>query len=267
MFSPYYAWAGRADPLDHCALNVALYGDAGHRWAMTERGRASIQRSAELLRIGPSRMAWEGDALVVRIEETTFPLPSRLRGVVRLHPTITTSHVETLDDEDRHHWWPVAPLARVEVDLERPALRWTGIGYHDANAGKEPLEAGFAAWDWSRAQLAHEGAVLYDVVRGDGSARTLALRFGADGAVEPIEPGARTGLEPSLWRIRRRTLSEDGTARVARTLEDTPFYARSLVRTRLLGQTVTTMHESLDLNRFRAGWVRVLLPFRMPRRR
>jgi carotenoid 1,2-hydratase len=141
------------------------------------------------------------------------------------------------------------------------------MGYHDANAGEEPLEAGFVAWDWSRAQLEREGAVLYDIVRRDGSAQTLALRIKPDGGVEAIEPGARTPLDTTLWRVRRRTLSEDGKAEVGQTLEDTPFYARSVVRTRLLGQTVTTMHESLDLDRFRANWVRLLLPFRMPRRR
>ena len=26
VFSPYYAWTGRRDPLNHCAVNVALYG-------------------------------------------------------------------------------------------------------------------------------------------------------------------------------------------------------------------------------------------------
>ena len=33
VFSPYYAWArrrGPADPLNHCALNVALYGTGGN---------------------------------------------------------------------------------------------------------------------------------------------------------------------------------------------------------------------------------------------
>jgi carotenoid 1,2-hydratase len=267
VFSPYYAWAGRSDPLDHCAINVALYGAAGHRWAMTERGRRSVRRTASHLAIGPSSVTWEGGALVVRIDETTFPLPSRLRGVVRVHPIIATSHVETLDGNARHHWWPVSPLARVEVDFELPSLSWSGMGYHDANAGEEPLEAGFVAWDWSRAQLEREGAVLYDIVRRDGSAQTLALRIKPDGSVEAIGPGARTPLDTTLWRVRRRTLSEDRKAEVSRTLEDTPFYARSVVRTRLLGQTVTTMHESLDLDRFRAHWVRLLLPFRMPRRR
>ncbi len=41
VFSPYYAWArrhGPADPANHCALNVALYGPRGKRWCMTERG-------------------------------------------------------------------------------------------------------------------------------------------------------------------------------------------------------------------------------------
>ena len=27
VFSPYYAWSGRRDPLNHCAVNVALYGE------------------------------------------------------------------------------------------------------------------------------------------------------------------------------------------------------------------------------------------------
>ena len=29
VFSPYYAWSGRRDPLNHCAVNVALYGERG----------------------------------------------------------------------------------------------------------------------------------------------------------------------------------------------------------------------------------------------
>ena len=41
VFSPYYKWArGRRqppDPAHHCALNVALYGRGGKRWAMTWR--------------------------------------------------------------------------------------------------------------------------------------------------------------------------------------------------------------------------------------
>ena len=54
---------------------------------------------------------------------------------------------------------------------------------------------------------------------------------------------------------------------VTRTLEDAPFYARSLVASQVLGKPAIAVHESLSLTRFRAAWVRMLLPFRMPRRR
>ena len=66
VFSPYYALAraaaGAADPLNHCALNVALYGERGKRWAMTERGRAArAARRARVCSIGPSALRWDGD--------------------------------------------------------------------------------------------------------------------------------------------------------------------------------------------------------------
>lgn len=55
VFSPYYAFArrrGPADPLDHCAINVALYHEAGKRWTMTERGRGRVARNANSFLIG-----------------------------------------------------------------------------------------------------------------------------------------------------------------------------------------------------------------------
>jgi carotenoid 1,2-hydratase len=69
-----------------------------------------------------------------------------------------------------------------------------------------------------------------------------------------------------LWRIGRGTRCDPGFgARIDRTLEDTPFYVRSLVQTRLLAREVSGVHESLNLDRFASGWVQTLLPFRMPR--
>ena len=53
---------------------------------MTERGRSALYRDATQLRIGPSLVRWDGDCLVIDIEEVTAPLPSRLRGQVRVHP-------------------------------------------------------------------------------------------------------------------------------------------------------------------------------------
>jgi carotenoid 1,2-hydratase len=49
------------------------------------------------------------------------------------------------------------------------------------------------------------------------------------------------------------------------TLEDSPFYTRSVLSTHLLGEPATAMHESLSLDRFSTAWVQLMVPFRMPR--
>jgi len=271
VFSPYYAWSrargGAADPLDHCALNVALYGRGGKRWAMTERGRRGLERDAASLRIGPSALAWDGRGLSIRIDEVAVPLPSRIRGRVRLEPGVRNDEEFTLDPAGVHRWWPIAPCARVEVALERPALSWSGHAYLDSNRGDAPLEAGFRRWHWSRSALPDGSTVvLYDVDRRDGEALSLALRFAPGGGHRAVPPPPRLALPATLWRVPRQTRGEGGAARVLETLEDTPFYARSLVSTRHGGGQVTGVHESLSLDRFRRAWVQLLLPFRMPRR-
>ncbi len=56
VFSPYYGWAGRRAPHEHCSINVALYGRGG-RWAMTERGAAAVTQSADRFEVGPSALS------------------------------------------------------------------------------------------------------------------------------------------------------------------------------------------------------------------
>ncbi len=267
VFSPYYAWSGRARPENHVAVNVALYAPGAKRWAMTERGQRRLERSATHLAIGPSRLCWDGDTLVVTIDEMAAPLPARIRGTVRLTPQVRVDTAFPLDPAARHRWRPIAPRARVEVAMDRPALRWAGTGYLDSNAGSEPLEDGFADWDWSRAHRARDTVVLYDGVRRDGSAFGLALRIGDDGAIEEVAGPPRFRLPTSLWRMARGTrVDAGGIARVTRTWEDSPFYVRSALATRLFGEDCAAVHESLSLDRFRMGLVRAMLPFRMPRR-
>lgn len=269
VFSPYYALARRrddSDPLHYCALNVALYGEGGKRWAMTERGRRQVRTSPDTLRIGPSVLHWDSDSLSLTIDEVTAPWPSRIRGRISLRPSGLNPRQFALDGHGRHRWWPIAPRARIEVDLERPVRRWTGTAYLDSNAGDEPLEQGFRRWDWSRAERGDGTAILYDVTRRDGERHSLALAFDAAARVESFEPPPSIPLPSTrIWRIARGTRSE-ASAQIVETLEDTPFYARSLVSSRLLSESVTAVHESLSLERFDTTWVKLLLPFRMPRR-
>src|SRR6056297_1503944 len=67
VFSPYYAWSKRDDPYDHCAINIALYGKRGSRWAMTERRSSTLCRDNRNLQIGPSALRWENDVLVADV--------------------------------------------------------------------------------------------------------------------------------------------------------------------------------------------------------
>lgn len=265
VFSPYYAWSGRRDPLDHCALNVALYRrGGGGRWAMTERGRRRVVRASDALQLGPSALWAGGDGLEVHIHERGL---RRIAGRVRLWPEVQHGRSLLLSPAGAHHWWPIAPRGRVEVELDEPRLRWSGVGYLDCNWGAEPLEAGFRRWTWSRAPLAGGGAVvLYDAEPRRGEAVSTAMRFDRAGGVEILEPPAAVRLPRTMFWLPRATRSDDGEATVRRTLTDAHFYARSLVESRACGERVTAVHESLELDRFDTWWGKAMLPFRMPRR-
>ncbi|MBS0278784.1 MAG: hypothetical protein JSR81_14275 [Proteobacteria bacterium] len=267
VFSPYYAWSGRGDPLNHCAVNIALYGAPGARWAMTERSRRAVARSERRLQIGPSSLQWQGGTLKIDIDEIGAPIPRRIRGTIRVTPAAFPERSFILDAAGNHIWQPIAPMARIDVALECPDLSWNGSAYLDSNFGAEPLEAGFESWTWSRAHLAKDAVVLYDATRRDGTQASLALRFAPDGTITPKEPPPLAELPMTGWRIRRQTRADDGSSvRIDKTLEDTPFYARSLLQTRLYGEQTQAFHESLSLQRVASPLVRAMLPFRMPRR-
>ena len=265
VFSPYYYVTGRHRPESHCALNVALYGP-GSRWAMTERPGASVRRDAARFDIGPSSVRWERDRMVIDVNETGFPSLLPIRGRVTVHPTALGRRVVPLDAAGDQAWWAIAPVARIEVELERPALRWSGHGYIDMNHGTAMLEQGFRRWDWSRFVLPDGAAVLYEAERQDGSTVSLGLRFDKDGRDETFEPPPSKRMSRTLWWLRRHTRAEDGfTPKELIRCEDSPFYSRSVIRSRVLGQDVVGMHESLDLRRFSSPFVKMLLPCRMPR--
>lgn len=247
---------------------MAVYGPHGKRWAMTERGAGDLGRDTERLQIGPSALDWDGRRLRVLVDEITVPLPRRLRGEVLLWPDALPARSYTLDAQHRHCWTPFAPCARVEVRLDRPALRWAGHGYFDGNHGSEALELAFQSWNWSRATGANGSTTIYYDTHSCTSkpSENLALRFDRSGQFRSVAPPPAVSLPRSGWRMPRASRSDDSDVVVLATLEDTPFYTRSLLTTTLAGEPVTTMHESLSLDRFQQPVVQWMLPFRMPRR-
>lgn len=271
VFSPYYFAArqqGRGDPEHFCSANVILYGPDRKRWAMTERGRQQLQRSAGSLRIGRTVTTLNGQQVAIDINERCVPWPTRLRGRIVVTLPGFGSECFALDSQERHRWWPIAPAARVEVDMSEPQLSWRGGAYVDSNAGSEPLEQGFTQWQWQRSELVNgTGRIVYDAHSVDGHHRQLNLHFdGRGNLTRAIEPLRESPLPRGLvWRVPRSVFLSEGSACVDKTFEDTPFYTRSRLRLKAPDGDRWVMHESLDLRRFARPWVQRLLPFRMPR--
>ena len=233
---------------------------------MTERPASRVQRSADAFIVGPSGVRWDGETLVIDIAERSWPLPYKVVGTVRVTPEMIGTTAFALDPSGRHRWHPVAPRAHVEVDMVHPGVRWSGPGYFDSNFGDEPLEDGFTDWHWSRAHLKDDVAVLYDGRRRDGSPFDLALRLDRLGNWHDVIQPAPAALPRTGWMIKRATRADAGSRpQVIKTWIDAPFYARTKLSTRLFGEDVHAVHESLSLGRFRSPVVQSMLPYRMPR--
>jgi len=272
VFSPYYARArqtGNPDAENFCSVNAIFYGPDRKRWAMTERGKGDVTRNRHYLQLASSGIDLKESVLQLSIDEVCVPFPSRLRGVVRVDLGTCTDQCFALDEQGQHRWWPVSPRARVSVELDRPNLAWQGSGYVDCNAGTVPLESTFSGWHWTRTDpINGESWIFYNRESVSGAKEGLTLRYTDGGGLQrgiALDDGPPVKPTP-IWRCARPVARTSGPSRIIKTLEDTPFYARSKMAVEHAGEQYTAMHEYVDLKRFSRPWVQRLLPFRMPRR-
>ena len=265
VFSPYYYRArhrGRGEAANHVSLNAILYGPSQSRWCMTERGDKALRQSPSRLDIGPSALRSSESGLEIDIEERATPFGQRVAGRVSLSFERATDQCFELDGSGEHWWWPIAPIASIDVAMERPGLRWRGAAYVDSNYGSRPIETGFESWNWCRGHDAEgDCQIHYDAQLSGGGEKRLSLSVDRSGAMARTpSPDLQQLPRGPVWRVARPARLPHQAGRV-KTLEDTPFYTRSEIQ--VAGGHF--MHESLDLRRFCRPWVQFLLPFRMPR--
>ena len=269
VFSPYYAWArahGRGNPDNFCALNVALYSRHAKRWSMTERGQRHCTRQPNRFVIGASQLHWDGSCLHIHIDELCAPLPRRIRGHIQVTPDQLFSFSTALDPASKHRWGPIAPTARIKVQMEQPSQNWAGTAYFDCNEGDEPIDRAFKSWDWSRTTTrSGNTSVVYDLRYPDATEKLFSLQFGRNGSVTTLQPLKRQNLPRTAWWVARR-VHTDTDVRVEAQLEDTPFYQRAILKSADLGESVTSFHETLSVPRLISPIVRAMLTVRMPRR-
>lgn len=268
VFSPWYRWSGRKNPQNHVCINVATYGPGG-RFTMTDRGQSALRQTASRLEVGPSRMRWDNNQLVIDIcEMSSHPMISKIQGQIRVIPSAITNVELPLTDDGAHIWRPFAPRSRIEVDIDRPGWKWSGEGYFDANFGTRALEEDFSYWTWGRFPTGDGATCFYDATRLDGSELAAGFSFDAHGQAHSIPLPPKVPLRRSLWAVKRETRGDAGTkARQVQNMLDAPFYSRSAVQTTLNGEVTTGVHEALDLTRFRSPLLKPMLAVRVPRRR
>jgi carotenoid 1,2-hydratase len=268
VFSPWYRWSGRRCPQDNVCINVATYGPGG-RFTMTDRGQSALRQTPSRLEVGPSMMRWQGDSLIIDINEiSSLPLVSRIRGQIRVTPSAITSVELPLTEDGAHIWRPFGPKSHIEVDIDRPGWKWDGEGYFDANFGTRALEEDFSYWTWGRYPAKGGATCFYDATRRDGSTLAAGFHFDADGTAHTIPLPPKVPIARSLWAVKREARSDPGfRPQQVQAMLDAPFYTRAAVETQLDGERTTGVHEALDLRRFRSPLLKPMLAVRVPRRR
>lgn len=272
VFSPYYVRARRkkqANPWDFCSVNAIFYGPDRKRWSLTERDQTAVTVTPSCFQIGPSAITRTTSGLHIALDEICVPIPSRITGHVDVFFPNMTQQCFALDAAEQHRWWPIAPCADVRVELQKPNLQWSGRGYVDSNGGTVPLESTFRGWHWTRTEpKLGLGQIFYNRQFWDGSSSGFTITYDEANSLNVDQGRADATPLPAtpIWRCSRPVVSSDPRARVVKTFEDTPFYARSKLALEQQGELVHAMHEYVDLARFKRRWVQTLLPFRMPRR-
>lgn len=278
VFSPWY-FAGTqngnvSQPQQHCAINVALSSKrsrAAKRWVFSEYQRFSGSIN-DGLTIGQSTLRKKQNEYILTLDDLQpyRAMPWKLRGEVKFvsngSSALLTPTPYVLDDRQIHHWCPVAPRCRVEVELSAPNMRFSGTGYHDLNYGNEPLGAGFDRWHWARSHSATRSRIRYDRVLLDHSRHILELHE-SEGIVtqrqwkEPRPMPLQLGPW-AMWEPSEPCVNDATRISVHERVESSPFYLRYAGRT---SDGESAVGECLDLPRFAMPMMQKMLPFRARR--
>lgn len=272
VFSPHYARAhARAasgqPAARHLAINLALYGER-RAWVFTEAQARPGDLSADALRVAGNTWHSSQDGIVLTINDRSVPWRRPVVGRITLRGTRAQNHgPQVLRADGGHHWWPLMPVGRIEVDMQHPKLKWQGSAYHDLNFGDEPLARGFRSWSWMRSTQGDTTDIVYvPEGRGAGACASLSLQVHRDGTARAQPMPKLAPLSKSRWGLTGKGILVPAQKSSVRLLEDTPFYRRSCwTAPTASGPPADIMHEALDMDRWSQAWVQALMQFRLRR--
>jgi len=251
-FLPGYAAAARAGtpelPRDRPSINVSVYRERRLAcYLLQELPPRHVDWRQHGWRLGESEVVWETQdgrgALDVWLD---CPLPAtrdRLTGRLRLEGAVRTA-VPGQTWEGHHDWSPLLCGAAANCDLRTGSqrFRFTGSGYYDCNAGREPLQTtGIDAWAWGRVPGPTQDRIYYVLWPSDGSApeahgyETSPSGVLSEQTLDVAVDERRRGLAGLRHPQRLILCTTKGLwldVAVARVVDDGPFYIRHFLRCR-----------------------------------
>lgn len=263
LFSPRYSAGARrgALPLEHCAVNFALYHRGSRRrWVLSEYPASAVWHGGRALRIGGSRLEYGLDGTVrMEVEERCAPFGGAVRARLVLEPQVPAADEVELVPGVPHYWRALAPRAKARLEVPSEGVRAEGLGYHDTNHGAELLGARLPGWHWARTHGPEETVVEYHL---PGEVPPLRVTAGRAGT-RAERMGERTlsrATRVTGWglRVPSRLGLEHPAPAPSRLLESSPFYAR--VESRHGERDV--MGEVANFRRFHSPFVRWMAHFR-----
>ncbi|WP_445666307.1 hypothetical protein [Fodinibius sp. AD559] len=166
-FSTRYNGAILADknpsPVDYPAISISIY-EHGQPiyYSFTEFDKSDCEFNEEqpLLRIGNHKMEGrlKDEQLQYNLElNEQLPNGDQLEGTILFNSPYNGNIFTNIDNTSKGHIWNlVQPRANISADLhldikgEEREIQFNGLGYHDQNAGKEPMRNEFDDWYWGR---------------------------------------------------------------------------------------------------------------------
>lgn len=235
---------------------------------MTDRRSGVVSRQTNQLNIGPSSMVWDGQNLIIDIDEvSSWPLISRMKGRITIQPKLNFDVELPLSADGAHVWKPFAPIARIDVDLNNPDWQWSGNGYVDSNKGTRRLEDDFDRWTWARFPTKSGALCMYHITCRDGSEASGNISFSNNGQSSSRPGLSQASFATTKWGLKRAVGCDHGAhPRQVMSMLGGPFYNRCLVQTEVDGERLTGVHETLDLRRYTSPLVKWMLATRIPRK-
>lgn len=261
LFSPRYSVAARRGgrPLEHSAVNFALYHEGVRRlWVLSEYPRAELE-SPGRLRIGRSTLTYSGEGTVrMDVEDSTAPWGRPVRASLTLRPMTPVGEVVRLMPDLPHYWQALAPRARARLEVPSLGVEADGLGYHDTNHGDELLGARLSGWHWARTHGEGETVVDYHLPDGVPSLRVVAREAGVRCEREVAHEARPTNMTGWGLRVPSRLHAGNQLVGEPRLLESSPFYARLEARQ----GTLDSLGEVADFRRFHSPFIRWMAHFR-----